>query len=124
MTDRLVLGILVVGKESNPVTCATSNYPHAPTNQGVTEDVGIDTNFGVLSRLTWDGSEWDKLDLVPGLPQSEQLHMVHGLQLDPVTNTLYIAQGGTTNSGRLRGDLLSYPSMHCLPQSSRLTWTS
>ena len=34
-----------------------------------------------------------------GLPRSEENHSANGLQLDPETNTLYLAQGGNTNMG-------------------------
>jgi len=81
VAGRLVLSTFVAGTEENPVVYATSNYPWTPGGGSVTEDPGIDTNSGVLSRLTWNGSEWDKLDLVRGLPRSEHLHMVNGLQL-------------------------------------------
>jgi hypothetical protein len=37
--------------------------------------------------------------LVRGLPRSEENHSTNGLQLDPSTNTIYIAQGGNTNMG-------------------------
>ncbi|MDZ7728371.1 MAG: hypothetical protein U5Q44_09380 [Dehalococcoidia bacterium] len=50
------------------------------------------------SRLTWTGSEWEHLQLVRGLPRSED-HTANGLVLDESTNTLYIAHGGNTNHG-------------------------
>jgi hypothetical protein len=65
-------------------------------------DVNLDTNSGVLSRLRWTASSWERVNLVRGLPRSEGLHASNGLQLDPSTNTLYIAQGGNTNMGALQ----------------------
>jgi hypothetical protein len=62
-------------------------------------DLGLDTNGGILSRLTWNGSSWDKQDLVRGLPRSEVDHVSNALALDPSTNTLYLAQGGNTDMG-------------------------
>ena len=53
----------------------------------------------MISRLTWNGSSWQKLDLVRGLPRSEENHAANGMQLDAATNTLYVAQGGNTNKG-------------------------
>ena len=53
----------------------------------------------MISSLTWNGSSWQKLDLVRGLPRSEENHAANGMQLDPATNTLYVAQGGNTNKG-------------------------
>jgi hypothetical protein len=97
---RLVTGILVIGTETNPIIYATSNYPwDNPEGEPLAEDPGIDTNSGVLSRLTWTGSEWEKLDLVRGLPRSEANHNVNGLQLNPTTNKLYIGAGANTNAG-------------------------
>jgi hypothetical protein len=90
--DRLVTGILVRGTAANPVIYATSSDPRVG-------DASLDTNSGVLSRLRWTGSSWEKLNLVRGLPRAEGLHATNGLQLDSSTNTLYIAQGGNTNMG-------------------------
>ena len=92
VTDRLVTGILVRGTSANPVIYATSSDPRK-------SDVNLDTNSGVLSRLRWTGSSWEKVDLVRGLPHGHGYHSTNGLQLDPSTNTLYVAQGGNTNMG-------------------------
>ena len=62
-------------------------------------DLNLDTNSGIVSRLTWNGSSWDKVDLVRGLPRSEENHAVNGLHLDKTTNILYLAIGGHTNTG-------------------------
>ena len=62
-------------------------------------DLNLDTNSSMISRLTWNGSSWQKLDLVRGLPRSEENHAANGMQLDAATNTLYVAQGGNTNKG-------------------------
>lgn len=90
--DRLVTGMLVRGSATNPVIYVTSSDPRR-------DDVTLDTNSGVLSRLRWTGSSWEKVDLVRGLPRGKGFHATNGLQLDPSTNTLYIAQGGNTNMG-------------------------
>ena len=92
---RLVTDLLVVGTATNPViyVCSSDpriNVPGAP---------GLDTNSGILSRLTWDGSTWVKKDLVRGLPRSKNDHASNGMVLDTLTNTLYLAQGGQTNMG-------------------------
>ncbi len=39
------------------------------------------------------------MDLVRGLPRSEENHASNGLQLNSNTNILYVAQGGHTNAG-------------------------
>jgi hypothetical protein len=92
VTDRQLTGILVRGTAANPVIYATSSDPR-------NGDVNLDTNSGVLSRLTQSGSSWKKTDLVRGLPRGEVAHSTNGLQLNPSTNTIYIAQGGNTNMG-------------------------
>jgi hypothetical protein len=91
-TDRLVTGILVRGTRANPVIYVTSSDPRK-------REVDLDTNSGAISRLRWTGSSWEKVDLVRGLPHGQGYHSTNGLQLDPSTNTLYVAQGGNTNMG-------------------------
>jgi glucose/arabinose dehydrogenase len=53
----------------------------------------------MVSKLTWNGSSWAKLDLVRGLPRSEENHATNGLALDEQARRLYVAQGGMTNMG-------------------------
>ncbi|MEL6276890.1 MAG: PKD domain-containing protein, partial [Bacteroidota bacterium] len=60
-------------------------------------DPNLDTNSGVLSRLTWNGSSWDKVDLVRGLPRCEENHSTNGMALSG--NTLLVQSGGHTNKG-------------------------
>jgi N-acetylneuraminic acid mutarotase/glucose/arabinose dehydrogenase len=98
VTDRQVTGLLVVGTAANPVVYVSSSDPRIGAGEAGLQ-TGLDTNSGIISRLTWDGSSWQKVDLVRGLPRSEENHSTNGLQLDPATNTLYVAQGGNTNMG-------------------------
>ena len=107
VTDRQVTGILVEGTAANPVLYVSSSDPR---NARVGPDPNGDTNSGVLSRLTWNGSSWDHLPLVRGLPRSHESHAANGLVRDPATNTLYLAQGGHTNQGA------PYPSFTDLPE--------
>jgi glucose/arabinose dehydrogenase len=95
-TTRLVTGLLVVGTAAHPVLYVTSSDPRPGQNTG---DTGADTNSGVISRLRWNGSTWTRTNLVRGLPRSEEVHATNGLQLDPSTHSLYVAQGGNTNMG-------------------------
>jgi hypothetical protein len=97
-TDRQVTGILVTGTASNPVLYAVSSDPRIGGNSSGT-DTNLDTNSGVISRLTFDGSTWQHLDLVRGLPRSEENHASNGLALDEGAGLLYVAQGGHTNMG-------------------------
>jgi hypothetical protein len=98
VSSRLVTGLLVTGTAANPVIYVTSSDPRigAGPDQG---DVNLDTNSSMISRLKWNGTSWQKLDLVRGLPRSEENHAANGLALDETTNTLYVAQGGNTNKG-------------------------
>lgn len=92
---RQVTGILVAGTPEHPVIyVSSSDYRIA-----VGEDSGLDTNSGVISRITWDGTQWVHLALVRGLPRNEENHSPNGMWLDETTNTLYLAQGGNTNMG-------------------------
>ena len=95
---RQVTGLLATGTVSNLVLYVTSSDPRiGGGDAGV--NTNLDTNSGILSKLTWNGSSWSKLDLVRGLPRSEENHSSNGMVLDPATNTIFIAQGGHTNMG-------------------------
>lgn len=105
VTNRQVTGILVAGTSTNPVLYVTSSDPRIGAGGGG-EDLNLDTNSGILSKLTWTGTDrddpngsWDKTDLVRGLPRSEENHSSNGLQLSVSGDTLFIAQGGNTNAG-------------------------
>ena len=97
-TNRLVTGFLVTGTAQNPVIFVSSSDPRIGAGASH-EDLNLDTNSGTISRVTWNGSTWVKLDLVRGLPRSEENHGTNGLALDATTNTLYVAVGGNTNMG-------------------------
>ena len=95
--ERQVTGILVVGTASNPVLYVSSSDERIGGGGG--SDTNLDTNSGIISRLTYDGSTWSKVDLIRGLPRSEENHATNGMQLDVVNNILIVAQGGNTNAG-------------------------
>jgi hypothetical protein len=98
INTRLVTGLLVAGTAQNPVLYVTSSDPRiGGGNSGA--DLNLDTNSSMVSRLTWNGSAWEKLDLVRGLPRSEENRAANGMQLNAATNTLYVAMGGNTNMG-------------------------
>jgi hypothetical protein len=96
---RTVTGLEAAGTASNPVLYVTSSDPRIGGGGGAT-DTGLDTNSGVVSRLTLqsDGS-WDHDMLVRGLPRSEQNHATNGVVLDEQANVLYISQGGMSGAG-------------------------
>ncbi len=93
--QRQSTGLLVAGTTANPVLYVSSS----DWRISVGNDSNLDTNSGVVSRLTWNGSSWDKVDLVRGLPRSEENHASNGMDIDPATNTLLLAQGGHANKG-------------------------
>lgn len=95
---RLLTGLVVSGSATRPVIHAVTTDPRI--GGGVKKlNRNLDTNSGVLSRLSWDGSAWQRLDLVRGLPRSEENHAGNGLALDPSGGRLFLAQGGNTNNG-------------------------
>jgi large repetitive protein len=98
VNERIVTGILVTGTAANPVIYATSSDPRIGGG-GSGADLGLDTNSSMISRLTRSGSAWQKVDLVRGLPRSEENHSANGMQLDAAGSTLYVAHGGNTNMG-------------------------
>jgi N-acetylneuraminic acid mutarotase len=108
VTDRQITGLLVAGTAANPVIYVSSSDPRIGGGASG-EATGLDTNSGVISRLTWDGGSWQKLDLVRGLPRSQENHSSNGLQLDLSTNTLYVAQGGNTNMGAPSNNFANLP---------------
>jgi hypothetical protein len=94
---REATGLLVTGTAAAPVMYVSSSDPRY--GGGSRGDTGLDTNSGIVSRLTLSGSTWVKKDLVRGLPRSEENHSINGMALDPATNTLYLGAAGNTNEG-------------------------
>jgi hypothetical protein len=96
---RQATGMLVTGTAARPVIYVSSSDPRY--GGGTRGDLNLDTNSGIVSRLTYNPttSAWSKVDLVRGLPRSEENHAVNGLALDASTNTLYLGVGGHTNEG-------------------------
>ncbi|MFK8058293.1 MAG: hypothetical protein AB8F78_19365, partial [Saprospiraceae bacterium] len=94
--SRQVTGILVTGTASSPILYVTSS-DYRIGGGGGGADLDLDTNSGMIHKLTKVGGTWQRLDLVRGLPRSEENHASNGIQIDG--NTLYVAQGGHTNAG-------------------------
>ncbi|MGB1207037.1 MAG: malectin domain-containing carbohydrate-binding protein [Chitinophagales bacterium] len=100
LLGRQVTGILVSGTSEFPSIYVGSSDPrHGAGSSGT--DTGLDTNSGIISRLDWNGTQWTKIDLVRGLPRSEENHSSNGMQLDEANNILYVTQGGHTNMGAI-----------------------
>ncbi|WP_149277048.1 PKD domain-containing protein [Pareuzebyella sediminis] len=100
MTTRQVTGLLATGTATNPILYVSSSDSRIGGG-GNGEDSNLDTNSGVLSRLTWNGSTWDKVDLVRGLPRCEENHSTNGMDIfERGGNTyLLLQQGGNANKG-------------------------
>ena len=95
ITNRQVTGIVVTGTAENPVLYISSSDPRI----GVNGEKQLDTNSGVVTRVTWTGTEWEAVDIIRGLPRSEENHSVNGMVLSPDGSKLYLAVGGHTNNG-------------------------
>lgn len=93
--DRQVTGIVVTGTAATPVLYVSSSDPRISFNG----DINLDTNSGVITRLTRNGNSWTAVDIVRGLPRSEENHSNNGLVLGPDESKLYVAVGGNTNNG-------------------------
>lgn len=96
--QRQVTGIATAGTAANPVLyISNSDYRIGGGSQGT--DKNLDTNSGIITKLTWNGSSWDMVHLVRGLPRSEENHATNDLFLDVANQMLYVAEGGHTNMG-------------------------
>ena len=98
LQNRLVSGLFVTGTAEQPVIYVHSSDPRIGGGpSGATTN--LDTNSGILSRLTRSGNGWQKLDLVRGLPRSEENHHTNGITANASGTKLYLAVGGNTNMG-------------------------
>jgi len=111
---RQVTGILVKGTAEKPILYVSSSDPRiGGPSKG---DTNLDTNSGTVSRLTWIHDQpplqldfsnlsneqlWEKVDLVRGLPRSEENHSPNGMQIATIGNKKYmfLTVGGFTNAG-------------------------
>src|SRR5690606_4640609 len=78
---RQFTGLTVVGTAQHPVIYATSSdFRIGGGVGGGGGDIGVDTNSGTITRLTWNGSSWDVVDIVRGISRSEENHTISGLE--------------------------------------------
>jgi len=96
LNERLLTGILVTGSAAAPVIYAASSDPRQAAGPSG-HDANLDTNSGILHRLTKNGNNWAKQDLVRGLPRSEENHVANGLV--QFGNKILLNSGGHTNMG-------------------------
>lgn len=100
--SRESTGLAVSGTAKNPILYVTSSdYRVGSGSNGGFGDVNLDTNSGVITQLTWNGISWDVIDLVRGLPRSEENHATNGLEFTTINGIDYliVAQGGHANGG-------------------------
>jgi len=116
--NRQVTGLLVTGSAANPVLYVSSSDWRIAGGGGG-NDVDLDTNSGVISRLTCSGGinadvcqAWDHVDLVRGLPRSEENHSTNGMDLDEVNNILYVMSGGHANKGAPSNNFAGTPEYY------------
>ena len=97
---RQVTGLLATGTQTTPILYVSSSDSRIGGG-GSGNDKNLDTNSGVLSRLTWTGSTWDKVDLVRGLPRCEENHSTNGMEIFERNGSTYLLlqQGGNANKG-------------------------
>ncbi len=99
---RETTGLTVGGTANNPVIYVTSSdFRIGGGGGGGSGDTNLDTNSGIITRFSWNGNSWDVVDLVRGLPRSEENHATNGLEIANIkgVNYLIVAQGGHTNAG-------------------------
>jgi N-acetylneuraminic acid mutarotase len=94
VNTRQVTSLIVAGTAEAPILYVSSSDSRIGGPSG---DLNLDTNSGMISKLTRTVNGWDKTDLVRGLPRSEENHSNNGMQLDGTK--LYIVTGGNTNAG-------------------------
>ncbi|WP_247237823.1 PKD domain-containing protein [Telluribacter sp. SYSU D00476] len=91
---RQITGLVVAGTAQTPILYVSSSDSRIGGPSG---DLNLDTNSGIISKLTKTSTGWDKVDLVRGFPRSEENHSTNGMQLDGTM--LYMVIGGNTNAG-------------------------
>ncbi|MFO7763705.1 MAG: choice-of-anchor D domain-containing protein [Wenzhouxiangellaceae bacterium] len=117
-SQRQVTGLLVAGTAANPVLYVSSSDSRIAGGGGGS-DANLDTNSGVISRLTCAGGisadecqGWDHVDLVRGLPRSEENHSTNGMDLDEANGILYVMSGGHTNKGAPSNNFAGTPEYY------------
>jgi len=95
---RQATGLTVAGTAANPVVYVTTSDSRIGGPGG---DQNLDTNSGVITRFSWNGSSWEVVDIVRGLPRSEENHATNGLEFVNVNGNDYliVCSGGFTNGG-------------------------
>jgi len=103
LSARQVTGLVVseLAPDGTFTVYVTSSDPRIG-NAG-TGDQNLDTNSSTITRvdLNADGTITNVVDIVRGLPRSEENHSANGLEISPDGNSLLVTLGGNTNDGGL-----------------------
>ncbi|WP_232830149.1 malectin domain-containing carbohydrate-binding protein [Lewinella sp. IMCC34191] len=96
--NREATGLTVAGTAESPVIYVTSSDSRVGGPSG---DQDLDTNSGVITRLSWNGTSWEVVDIVRGLSRSEENHATNGLEFVTIDGEdfLIVCSGGHTNAG-------------------------
>lgn len=107
---RQITGILATGTAENPILYVTSS-DNLIGGGGSGNDKNLDTNSGVLSKLTYNDGSWDKVDLIRGLPRCEENHSINGLDIFEKNGDTYmlVQQGGHANKGAPSNNFVGTP---------------
>ena len=97
--------VLIDGKPAVVVYVSSSDSRIGAGGDG--NDANLDTNSGIITRLTQTADGWDTVDLVRGLARSEENHATNGMEviqeLDAsgklVSERMIVANGGNANTG-------------------------
>ena len=118
VTNRQVTGLVAqIDENGNIDIYVTSSDPRIGGGGGALDNKNLDTNSGVLSKLEIDmpadpvsATDWDvsKIDLLRGLPRSEENHSINGIDFTP-NGTLLLTVGGFTNAGSPSQNLVYTP---------------
>ncbi|MGF1481071.1 MAG: malectin domain-containing carbohydrate-binding protein [Cyanophyceae cyanobacterium] len=105
VNNRQVTGLVVdEGANGEVVLYVSSSDPRIGGGKSGSEK-NLDTNSGIISRLTKTGNTWEKVDLVIGLPRSEENHSTNGMDIRTEMvdgephQIMYVVSGGNTNRG-------------------------
>lgn len=92
IADRLITGLAVVESSGETVAYVASSDPRI-------DNIDIDSNSGMISRLRKVDGAWIREDLIRGLPRSKSDHAVNAIVVSADQKKLYVLQGANTNAG-------------------------
>lgn len=107
VTSRQVTGLFTDVDENGLVVLYVTSSDSRIGGQQSQTFTELDTNSGIISRLTQvpdgnGGLKWDRVDLVRGLPRSEENHSINGIRKYTTASGrkfLIVCVGGNTNTG-------------------------